>query len=111
MIGSYDEYWLIVLLLQSVLAGLGGSGRVKYSCVDVGISILVFGANTGSIYFFDRGTRFFNSIFALLIFLFSIAEFSQIIFIARAARGIDRMISAQSTILSLKNTKIVSFSL
>jgi hypothetical protein len=41
--------------VQSVVASLGTSGRVKYSCLDVSASVLAFGANTGSLYFFDRG--------------------------------------------------------
>lgn len=32
------------------------SGRVKYSCLDASGEYLVFGANTGSIYFFERKT-------------------------------------------------------
>ncbi|GAM22685.1 hypothetical protein SAMD00019534_058600, partial [Acytostelium subglobosum LB1] len=40
--------------VDSVLAPVGGSGRVKYTCLDVSRRYLVLGANTGSIYFFER---------------------------------------------------------
>eukprot|EP01132_Coremiostelium_polycephalum_P002021 gene2021-2488_t len=40
--------------IDSVLSPIGGSGRVKYSCIDVSKRYLVLGANTGSLYFFEK---------------------------------------------------------
>jgi hypothetical protein len=39
---------------QAVQAHIG-TGRVKYSCLDVSARYLLLGANTGSVYIFDRG--------------------------------------------------------
>jgi hypothetical protein len=40
--------------LEFVMNKLGSGGRVRYSCLDINSTILVLGANTGSIYFFER---------------------------------------------------------
>ena len=42
--------------LDTLLAPLGSSGRVGYTCLDISPNYFVFGANTGSLYFFDRKT-------------------------------------------------------
>lgn len=37
---------------ESVLANLGSSGRVRYSCVGLSRSYVVLGATTGSVYLY-----------------------------------------------------------
>ncbi|EFA85390.1 RING zinc finger-containing protein [Heterostelium album PN500] len=49
-----NGYVLSVDNLDGVLAPIGASGRVKYTCFDVSKKYLVLGANTGSLYFFER---------------------------------------------------------
>jgi hypothetical protein len=41
---------LSVESVDSVLASLGSSGRVKYSCVGISKSFIILGASTGSVY-------------------------------------------------------------
>ena len=45
--------------LDALLSPVGNSGRVSYTCMDVSPNYIVFGANTGSLYLFDRKTRRF----------------------------------------------------
>ncbi|EAL70409.1 RING zinc finger-containing protein [Dictyostelium discoideum AX4] len=45
---------LVINDLDSILSPIGGGGRVKYTCLDVSKRYLALGANTGSLYFFER---------------------------------------------------------
>ena len=50
------EVLLMCRSLDATLAALGGSTRVRYTALDASRTLLVFGANTGSLYVFNRAS-------------------------------------------------------
>jgi WD40 repeat protein len=55
-ITEVQEFLLLPRSLDATLAALGSSTRVRYTTFDASRTLLVFGANTGSLYVFNRST-------------------------------------------------------